>query len=75
MVRIECSDLFFIILNHADFNKDKKIVNADIKAQLKKILYVVEHIVPGKDWKERINYGDTMQDMYSTSCLCSKRTD
>lgn len=73
--RIECSDLFFIILDTADFDKGNKIVNENIKSELKKILHVVTHILPGKDWKERINHGDTMQDMHSISSLRSKGTD
>ncbi len=73
--RIECSDLFFIILDTADFDRGDKIVNAGIKTELKKLLYVVEHILPGKDWKERVNHGDTMSDLHSVSSLRSEGTD
>jgi hypothetical protein len=59
--RIECSDLFFIILNTADFDRSNKVMNGIIKNVLKQILFNVTHIVPEKDWKERLPYeNDTM---------------
>jgi hypothetical protein len=62
-------------MDTADFDLGNKIVNEDIKKTLKNLLLKVEHILPGKDWKERLNHGDTMQDMHSISSLCSKGTD
>ena len=73
LLRVECSDLFFIILDNADFDKGDKIINADIKICLKTLLINVEHILPGFDWKERLNHGDTMRDMHSISGLRSKK--
>lgn len=74
MTRVECSDLFFIIMDTADFDRGNKIVNADIKRSLKNLLLKVEHIIPENDWKERITHADTMQDMHSISSLRSKET-
>ena len=72
--RIKCSDLFFIILDNADFDRGNKIVNEDIKSELKKILHVVTHILPGPDWKERLHNGDTLQDVRRASSMQRKKT-
>lgn len=57
--RIECSDLFFIVLNTADFDRTNRIINRELLKSLKTILFNVEHILPeADDWKDRIN--DTM---------------
>ena len=59
--KIECSDLFFIVLNSADFDRDNRVVNEAIKAGLKRILFNVEHIIPEHDWKDRLkNEKDSM---------------
>jgi len=52
--RIECSDLFFIILNTADFDRDNRVINEEIKAGLKELLFNVEHILPESGWRERL---------------------
>jgi hypothetical protein len=72
---VECSDLFFIILDNADFDSEDKIINEDIKICLKTLLINVERILPGFDWKERLNYEDTLLDMHSISSLRSKKTN
>ena len=71
---VQCSDLFFLILDNADFDRGNKIANEDIKAELKQILYVVTHIIPGPDWKERLNNGDTLQDVRRASSMQRKKT-
>lgn len=52
--KIECTDLFFIILDHADFDEADRIKNKEIKSVLKQMLIKVEHIKPGHDWKVRL---------------------
>ena len=52
-VQIECSDLFFIILDHADFDEADRIKNKVIRGYVKDVLQEVEHILPGRDWRER----------------------
>jgi len=50
--RIECTDLFFIILNNADFDRGNRIINSFIKDGIKVILPNVEHILPELGWEK-----------------------
>ncbi len=56
--KIECSDLFFIVLDSANFDRDNRIINKEIKKYIKEVLHELTHIIPEKDWKERLGGGD-----------------
>ena len=73
--RIECTDLFFIIIENADFDRGNKIVNKNIKIELKQILHVVEHILPGKDWKKERLDDNSLRDLHNISSLQDEDPD
>lgn len=66
--KIECSDLFFIVLDNADFDRGNKIINQEIKDFIKKLLLEVNHILPDHDWKERLN-DNSMRGLHNISSL------
>lgn len=47
---IECSELFFMIMDNSDFEDAYKIRNEDLKRTLKQLMPAVISIRPGKDW-------------------------
>ena len=72
--RVQCSDLFFMILDNCDFNEVDRITTKYIKEQIKELLLQVDNIVPGNDWKERLTNDDSLQKMYSVSNLQDEET-
>lgn len=73
--KVECSDLFFDVMDEADFDEEDHVVNSRIKRKLKAIFPNCVRIVPGEDWLERTTQDDTMRKMHSASCVQDKTKD
>jgi hypothetical protein len=45
-------------LDSAKFDRDNRVLDGEIRVYIKEVLNIVTHIIPGKDWKDRLGGGD-----------------